>query len=58
MEPNQLTLLLQLLGGSIRTTDVEFDQLCVLLRHHGHITDGTHGNVATVLHGPLRQARP
>ena len=51
-------LLLQPYGGSMPTTDAEFNQLVTQLRRHGHVTEGVHGNIATVLRGPFHQARP
>ena len=37
IRPEQLMLLLQPLGGSMPTTDAEFNQLCVQLHLHGHV---------------------
>ncbi len=40
------------------TTKAQFNQLVQQLRRYGHVTEGTHGNTAAALQGPLRQARP
>jgi hypothetical protein len=53
IRPQQLTLLLQPLGGSMLTNDAEFNMLCIQLRRHGRVTGGVHGNIATVLRGPF-----
>ena len=58
IRPEQLMLLLQPYGGSMPTTDAEFNILVTQLRRHGHVTEGVHGNIATVLRGPFHQARP
>ena len=58
IHPNQLMLLLQPFAGMMPTTEPQFNQLVQQLRRHGHVAEGTHGNIATVLSGPLRQARP
>ena len=53
-----LFTLLQPYSGQLPQTDAQFNNLCQQLRRHGHITEGTPGNIATSLHGPPRQARP
>ncbi len=58
IRPEQLMLLLQPFGGSLPTTDAEFNLLCTHLRRHGRVAEGAHGNIATVLRGPFHQARP
>ena len=58
IRPEQLMMLLQPFGGSMPTTDAEFNLLCTQLRRHGHVTEGVHGNFATVLRVPFHQARP
>ena len=58
IRPEQLMLILQPYGGSMPTTDAEFNLLVTQLRRHGHVTEGVHGNIATVLRGPFQQARP
>ena len=58
IRPEQLMLLLQPYGGSMPTTDAEFNALVTQLRRHRHVTEGVHGNIATVLRGPFHQARP
>ena len=58
IRPEQLMLILQPYGGSMPTTDTEFNLLVTQLRRHGHVTEGVHGNIATVLRGPFQQARP
>ncbi len=58
IRPEQLMLLLQPFGGGMPTTDGDFNQLCVQLRRRGCVAEGVHGNIATVLQGPLRQERP
>ena len=55
---NQLMLLLQPFNGMMPTTEAQLNAMIQQLRRHGHVTEGTHGNIATVLSGPLRQARP
>ncbi len=57
IQSHQLFILLQPFGGTLPQTDQHFQQLCTQLRRFGHISEGSHGNVATALHGPLRQAR-
>jgi hypothetical protein len=37
------------------TTEPQFNQLVQQLRRHGHVAEGTHGNIATVLSGRDRQ---
>ena len=49
-----LFTLLQPYSGQLPRTDAQFNNLCQQLRRHGHITEGTPGNIATSLHGPPR----
>ena len=58
VQPSQLMTLLQPFGGRMPENDQEFAAMCTQLRRWGHVAEGTHGNIATVLSGPLRQARP
>ena len=51
-------ILLQPYGGKFPTTDAEFNTLATQLRRFGHISEGTQGNIASALQGPMRQARP
>ncbi len=55
---NQLTFLLQPFAAMMPAMEPQLKQLVQQLRRRGHVTEGTHGNIATVLSGPLRQARP
>ena len=57
VHPNQLMTLLQPFGGRMPNSDADFIAMCTTLRRWGHIAEGTHGNIATVLSGPFRQAR-
>ena len=55
---DQLPNYLQPFQGRFPQTENEFSQLCRNLRLVGHINEGTRGNIASALHGPLRQAHP
>ena len=55
---NQLTLLLHQFGSRLPNTDAELNQLITQIRRQEHIREGAPGNIATLLGGPLRQARP
>ena len=39
-------------------TEAQLSQLVQQLRRQGHLSEGIHGNIGTILHGPMRQARP
>ena len=39
-------------------TEAQLSQLVQQLRRQGHLSEGTHGNIGTILNGPMRQARP
>ena len=39
-------------------TEQQLQLLVQQLRRQGHLAEGAPGNVASILHGPLRQARP
>ena len=58
IRPEQLMLILQPYGGSMPTTDAEFNLLVTQLRRNGHASEGVHGNIASILRGPFHQARP
>ncbi len=58
IQSHHLFTLLQPFRGQLPQTDQQFQELCTQLRRFGHISEGTQGNVAAVLHGPMRQARP
>ena len=58
VHPNQLTMLLHQFGGRLPSTEAEYQALLMQVRHQGHIHEASPGNIATILQGPLRQARP
>jgi hypothetical protein len=58
IHPQQLMLILQPFGGLMPATEAQLQQLVQQLRRQGHLTEGVHGNIGTILQGPLRQARP
>ena len=58
MQSQHLMLLLQPFQGRLPWNDMEFSQMCSQLRRHGHIHENTQDNIASALHGDLRQARP
>ena len=58
IQSQHLFTLLQPFGGRLPQTDAQFREMCTQLRRYGHISEGASGNIATALHGPLRQARP
>ena len=55
---NQLTNLLQQFGGRLPNNEAEYHAMITQVRRQGHIQEAAPGNIATVLQGPLRQARP
>ncbi len=57
IHPQQLFQTLQPFGGMMPATEAQLSQLVQQLRRHGHLTEGVHGNIGTILHGPMRQAR-
>ena len=58
IQSHHLFILLQPFNGTLPQNEDQFRQLCTQLRRHGHNTEGTRGNVASMLHGPYHQARP
>ena len=58
IQPQHLMILLQPFGGKLPSTDAEFNALATQLRRFGHISEGSPGNIASALQGPMRQARP
>ena len=58
IHPQQLFQTLQPFGGLMPATEAQLSQLVQQLRRQGHLTEGVHGNIGTILHGPMRQARP
>ena len=56
--PHQLVSLLQPFQGRHPSNDNELAQLMQTLRRQAHITEGTPGNIAEALQGPMRQAPP
>ncbi len=58
IQPQHLFTLLQPFRGQMPQNDDQFHELCTQLRCVGHISEGTVGNIASTLQGPLRQARP
>ena len=58
VHPQQLILILQPFGGLMPATEAQLQLLAQQLLRQGHLTEGAPGNVATILNGPLRQARP
>ena len=58
IHPQQLQLTLQPFGGLMPATEAQLSLLVQQLRRQGHLTEGVHGNIGTILHGPMRQARP
>ena len=57
-QPQHLMVLLQPFGGQLPHDEAQFDAMTTQLRRFGHITENYPGNIASSLHGPLRQARP
>ncbi len=57
IQAQHLFPLLQPFGGQLPQNEQQFGELCTQLRRYGHISEQSRGNVASVLHGPLRQAR-
>jgi hypothetical protein len=57
IQTQHLYTLLQPFGGRLPSTDVQFQAMTAQLRLHGHISEGFHGNDASALSGPMRQAR-
>ena len=57
IQPQHLFVLLQPFNGQLPQDDAGFNQLCTILRRHGHITEGVRGNVASALQGGSTQAR-
>ena len=53
----QLSMLLHQLGGRMPNTEQEYQQLITQSRRPGHVQEAAPGNIATILQGPLRQAR-
>ena len=53
-----LFTLLQPFQGQLPQIDQQFNQLCTQLRRYGQISENAPCNVASVLHGQPRQARP
>ena len=53
-----LPLLLQPFNGQLPQNEQQFNNLMTQLRRYGHVSENAPGNIASVLHGPLRQARP
>ncbi len=58
IQPNHLFTLLQPFRGQLPQDEPQFHEMCTQLRRFGHISEGTQGNIASSLQGPLRQARP
>ena len=58
IQSGQLTQLLHQFGGRLPTNEVEYQQLITQVRRQGHIQEAAPGNIATILQGPFRQARP
>ena len=58
VHPDHLVLLLQPFGGLMPNTEQQLQQLTQQLRRQGHLWENAPGNVATLLRGPFRQARP
>ena len=58
IRPQHLYTLLQPFEGQLPRTEQEFSKMCQELRRHGHIMESTHGNISSVLAGPLHQAQP
>ncbi len=56
IQAQHLFTLLQLFRGQLPQTDAQFQDLCTQLRRFGHIAEQARGNVASALHGPMRQA--
>ena len=54
----QLSMLLHQLGGRLPNTEAEYQQLIIQIRRLGHVQEAAPGNIATILQGPFRQARP
>ena len=46
------------INGQLLQDEAQFQQLCIQLRRYGHMSEGTRGNVAQLLHGHNHQARP
>jgi hypothetical protein len=57
IQTQHLYTLLQAFGGELPSTDAQFQEMRAQLRRYCHISEGFHGNVASALHGPMRQAR-
>ena len=55
---NQLTNLLHQFGGRLPTNEAEYQTLITQVRRQGHIQEAAPGNIASILQGPFRQARP
>ncbi len=55
--PTSFTLL-QPLQGRLPQTGQEFANMCTQLRRYGHIAEAAPGNLAQLLRGQFRQARP
>ena len=53
-----LFTLLQPYGERLPQTDEQLKDLRAQLRRHGRISEGAQRNVASVLNGPIRPARP
>ena len=58
VQPHQLTTLLHQFGGRLPMDETEYQSLLTLVRRQGHITEAAPGNIATILQGPFRQAKP
>ena len=54
----QLTTLLHQFGGRLPVNEQEYQTMITQVRRQGHIQEHTPGNIATILQGPFRQARP
>ena len=56
--PQQMTQLLQPLGGQMPTNEADFNNVCMSIRRYGHITENHPNNIGQALSGPMRAARP
>ena len=54
----QLTTLLHQFGGRLPINENEYQTMITQVRRQGHIQEHSPGNIATILQGPFRQARP
>jgi hypothetical protein len=57
IQPTHLFTLLQPFRGQLPQDELQFHAMCTQLRRFGHMSEGTQGNIASSLQGPLRQAR-